>query len=693
MDYRNMLNMIWRASSYLMRSLDKLGMTSVGRSLDKLGMTSVGRSLDKLGMTSVGRSLDKLGMTSVGRSLDKLGMTSVGKSLDKLGMTSVGRSLGRPGKTRKKTFGIRQSALGILLILAGCSPSELVWEDHTTYRTAEVNVTGSSPGFDPYTPAQTGVTFQNTLSDDAIAENRHRMHGSGVAIGDVNGDGWNDIYLARLEGPNALYLNRGDWRFEDVTETAGVGLPGQFSTGAVLVDIEGDGDQDLLVTALDAPTYLFLNDGNGVFTIDREFAASRTLYGSTSMALADIDGDQDLDLYIGNYKRIALRDSLPPPAYAWDAVIKEEEGRYFVDPAFEEHYSVEVRGTKILRFEKGEPDQFLRNEGAGRFGVEELVPGSSQLKDWALTVRFQDLDGNGTPDLYVCNDFESPDYIWMNDGDFQPVDSLAFRKTSNASMALAVSDINKDGYADIFVADMLSRSYARRQVQKPTMVPVADPPGSITNRPQVMQNTAFLGNRFGDFYREIGNLLGVAASDWTWASSFLDVDLDGYEDLLLTNGHAFDVQNRDAQAEEQQKMQRVRNFDQYRRLILDFPPLDLPNAAFRNMGGEGFEEMAEGWGLGAEADVSHGMALGDLDNDGDLDVVINRLNAPAGLYRNTGDAPRVLVRLRGEGGNSAGIGSRIRVSAGGVVQQKELISGGEYLSGSRGRGLVCRFVR
>ncbi|MFK7844307.1 MAG: VCBS repeat-containing protein, partial [Rhodothermales bacterium] len=581
------------------------------------------------------------------------------------------------------------------LLISGCAPEELTWNEEAGYRWADLNVRSGAAGFVQLDGQQTGVFFANHLTGDQVAENRHRMHGSGVALGDVDGDGWTDIYFARLNGDNVLYKNKGGWEFEDITLEAGVGASDRFSTGAVFADIDGDEDLDLLVNALGGPNAAFLNDGAGQFEEATEMLGLSSNKGSTSMALADIEGDGDLDLYVANYKHKALRDSLPPDRIAWERVVQQNEDGYHINPAFDDHYVLRVHGTKLLRLESAEADQLLLNDGEGHFSAAQLSQlnvldekgqpvDMTRMKDWALSVRFQDLNGDLAPDLYVCNDFESPDYIWMNDGHgtFRAIPPLSLRKTSNATMSVAVSDVNRDGEVDLFLADMLSQSHSRRKMQKATQVSLPVEIGVVDDRPQVMQNTFFL-NRGDHTFAEVANLNGLQASEWTWSSAFLDVDLDGYEDLIVTNGHAFDVQNFDAQLREQQQIKRVRNFDMYRRLILDFPALHLKNVAFKNEGGVRFTSQPDGWGLGVDTDVSHGMAMADLDNDGDLDVVVNRLNKEAGLFKNTSAASRVAVRLKGAGKNSQGIGAKIKLLNGAVPsQEKEVISGGLYLSGS-----------
>ena len=581
----------------------------------------------------------------------------------------------------------------ILLLVSACAPSERTWHEEPGYRWTELDVRRGDAGFEMLPAAKTGVTFVNRLTNEQIVENRHRMHGSGVALGDVDGDGWTDVYLARLEGDNVLYRNLGGWKFEDITVQAGVGAPDRFSTGAVLADIDGDDDLDLLVTAMGGPNAVFLNKGGGNFEEATEALGLGSGRGSTTMALADVEGDGDLDLYVANYKSIALRDSLHPRKNAWEYVVQRVGGEYRINPELEDHYVLKELDTRLIKLEQAESDRFYMNDGGGNFteiSFEKKIldengePLPRVPRDWALTVRFQDLNDDGAPDLYVCNDFESPDHVWLNDGRgvFRPAAPHAIRKTSNATMSVAFSDIERDGRLDIFMADMLSRDYSMRQAQRGTQIPLPAAIGAIDNRPQVMRNV-LLKNRGDGTYAEVAGLMEVEASDWTWASVFLDVDLDGYEDLLLSNGHAFDVQHLDAQDAERYKARRMSDPVEMRRLLLDFPPLPLKNAVFRNDHGLNFIDQPEGWGLGTEADVSHGMALGDLDNDGDLDVVINRLNALAGIYENTGSAPRVAVRLRGSGGNSQGIGAKIRLLGGpAAIQEKEVISGGQYLSGS-----------
>ncbi len=580
----------------------------------------------------------------------------------------------------------------ILLCFGACSTgSESSWQEASGYRWRDLHVSGSATaGFDPVSARRTGVDAVNAIAEEHFLANRHYLNGSGVAVGDVDGDEWPDIYLTRLSEPNVLYRNLGGWRFEDITQQAGVAAPDRFSTGAAMADVDGDGDLDVLVTAMGGPNAVFFNDGQGRFA---ESADSPVFprRGGTTMALADTDGDGDLDLYVGNYKTRTVRDMYPPHERAFERVVRREGDTYVIAPPFDRHYVVRVQRDRVMRFESGEADGYYLNDGAGRFIPQSFTGGAfldedgrvlqETPRDWALTARFQDINGDGAPDLLVCNDFESPDRFWFGDGEggFSAAPRLTFRKTSQSTMAVAVSDVDRDGHADVFQADMLSRDHRRRQRQQPGLQPpeLSDV-GDIDNRPQEMQNTLFLNRGDGDF-AEIAHMAGVHASEWTWGSAFLDVDLDGWEDLLLATGHAYDAMDADARMH----TATTNSGEAWRDEVLRFPSLDLKNIAFRNRGDGTFEEMADGWGLGHEADVSHGLALSDLDRDGDLDAVVSRPDRPAALFRNRSSSARVAVSLRGLAPNTKGIGAKVRLSGGGLpVQEKEIVAGGEYLSSS-----------
>lgn len=583
------------------------------------------------------------------------------------------------------------------------------WHEEEGYRWAELTVPRfGEAGFKLISGADLGIKFSNTVTRESIFDNRVVLNGSGVAIGDVDGDGLVDIYFCRLDGPNVLYKNLGKWKFEDITNAAGVGCSQQYSTGAALADIDGDGDLDLLVTSVEGPNAGFINDGTGKFTAIPDAAGISSETGASTMALADIDGDGDLDLYIANYKKKTAKDIWEPGELLFDFVVEKIGDSVRIAPKYQEHFVLDIRGDWVLYFETGEPDMLFLNDGNGRFEKISLNNGrllnedgfpETELKDWGLMVRFQDLNNDGNPDIYVCNDFESPDRIWINDGKgfFRAMPKLAIRNTSNSSMAVDFSDINRDGNLDFMVVDMLSRHHARRMTQKNTEVPLPLPMGEIDNRPQFMKNTLFF-NRGDNTYAEIAQLSNLQASEWSWSNLFLDVDLDGYEDLLVATGHYYDAQDQDAmmKAASRVRMSAMASIissesgepTRGNRLntILMFPGNELRNLAFKNLGDLTFEEVGQSWGFSA-VDISHGMALGDLDNDGDLDIVMNRLNAPAAIYRNESSAPRIAVRLRGLPLNTQGIGAKLQLldsstSSGLVTQSKEIISAGTYLSSS-----------
>ena len=583
---------------------------------------------------------------------------------------------------------VRVTLLAAAALGGGCGPGALDWVEEDGYRWAELRVSGDDePGFERLDPSETGISFENVVTEEQYIANSHYLNGSGVAAGDVDGDGRVDLYFAGMDGPNRLYRNLGGWRFEDIAEEAGVAAADRFSTGAVFADVDGDGDLDLLVNALGGPNALYLNDGTGHFTDGTEEAGLSSTLGSMSMALADIDGDGDLDLYVVNNKVATVQDLFPPEVLQPSNIYRQTGSGFEILPEWRGHFTLgEVREGMVPRLELAEPDRLYLNDGTGRFTPvpwtagafldEEGRPLEAEPVEWGLAARFQDMDGDGDPDLYVCNDFHSPDHIWINDGTgrFRMLEPLAMRNTSFASMAVDFSDVDRDGLTDFFVAEMLSREQRLRMKQMVGGEPDRPFAGRFGNRPQKPRNTLYLSRGDGT-WAEAAQFAGLDASGWSWGSTFVDVDLDGFEDLLVGTGHFYDAMDKDA-------AQRVGSMD-WRQRILGFPPLRLSNVAFRNRGDLTFEEVGEAWGFAGDEDITHGMAAADLDGDGDLDVVTNRLLAPAGVYRNDGRAPRVAVRLVGRELNTAGVGAQVRLTGSGLpVQTKEIVAGGLYLSGS-----------
>ncbi len=549
---------------------------------------------------------------------------------------------------------------------------------------------GTATGFRSLDPARTGLRFTNALAEASAARNRILENGSGVGLGDVDGDGRPDVYLCSLEGTNALYLNRGGWRFEEAAQAAGVACGGQASTGCLMLDVDGDRDLDLLVNALGGGTRLFLNDARGRFTESTNSGFARRL-GATSMAAADLTGDGLPEVYVGNYRTTTYRDGFDGARPS----VRMVDGKPVATPA-SRFGATPVRGGGVMVNERGEVDILYRNKGGGSFGPVSWTAGAfldaqgrslaEPPLDWALSVAFRDLDGDLLPELYVCNDFVlSRDGFWRNTGGrgLQVYAPEAIRQIPMSSMGVDFADINRDGIDDFVVVDMLSRDPAARQRQRANHLTAFDwPLHDPAFRPEVSRNMLYLGRGDGT-WAEIAQLAGVAASDWSWCPIFLDVDLDGFEDLLVGTGNDHDVLDADLLRQVRGRDGRDAAGDAVENLRR-FPRLETPMAVLRNRGDLTFEDMRASWGLSSPG-IRNGMALADLDLDGDLDLVVNRLQGPAELHENVGTAPRIAVRLRGLSPDTGGIGARIRLLGGPVPEQsQERMCGGRYLSCDEG---------
>jgi len=538
------------------------------------------------------------------------------------------------------TVRLAGAALGAVLLAAACT------RDAAT----------EAPLFERLTSDATGITFSNDLPESPdfnILNYLYYYNGAGVAVGDIDGDSLPDLYFSSNLGSNRLYRNLGDYKFEDITDRAGVAGPGGWKTGVTMADVNGDGWLDLYVSAvaylgMRGRNVLYLNDGDGTFT-DRtdEFGIGHVGY-STQAAFLDYDGDGDLDMYLLNHSTHTER-AIGSPAL-----------------------------RKIPHATAG--DRLFRNDGA-RFTDVSVAAGIYQgVEGYGLGVVASDLDLDGCMDLYVANDFQENDYLYRNncDGTFTESIAGATQHTSRFSMGVDAADVDNDGRPDLVVLDMLPE---REDVLKTSASAEGFNLFDLRVRagywPQYARNTLQL-NRGGLRFSEIGYLAGVHATDWSWAPLFADLDDDGRKDLFVTNGiyrRPNDLDYINYVGNQAVQASLARGVTRENLALLDsMPRIPLAKYAFRNEGGYRFTDRAQAWGLG-EPGFSNGAAYVDLTNSGALDLVVSNVNAPPTVYRSrvrerTGHGS-LRVRLAGAGGNRNGIGARVLLAVNGETQMLE----------------------
>lgn len=505
----------------------------------------------------------------------------------------------------------------------------------------------SAPLFTLRDNAEVGINFSNDLTytkDFNVYKYRNFYNGGGVAIGDINNDGLADVYLTANQTGNKLFLNKGNWQFEDISEKAGVSGQRAWSTGVTMVDVNGDGLLDIYVCNSgdvegdNKENELFINQGNLRFEEQAEQYNLNDKGYSTHASFFDYDKDGDLDVYLLNN-------------------------------SFQAIGSFNLRKNERPKRDELGGDKLMRNEGGRFVDVSEEAGIYGSVIGFGLGVTVGDVNNDNWEDLFISNDFFERDYLYINqqDGTFKEDLVNQINSISGASMGADMADIDNDGYQDIFVTEMLPADYSR--LKSVTTFEGWDKyQYNVTNgyHHQFTRNVLHL-NRGNSTFSEISRLAGVEASDWSWGALFFDMDNDGYEDLFIANGIYKDLTDQDY-------LQYIANESviqsiisdkgvNYKELIDIIPSNKVPNHAFKNLGGLSFEAY-EASGLQTPS-FSNGSAYGDLDNDGDLDLVVNNVSMPCFVYENQGAGGNYLkFHLRGEGQNTFAIGSKVEIRAG-----------------------------
>ena len=544
--------------------------------------------------------------------------------------------------------------LAILFAMRSQSTESLLRSEPLAARTVDTTESGGSAGSGPMffrVPAdRTGIDFVHhwTVPENADEVETHpTAFGGGVCIGDYDGDGLADLFLTRPVGGSRLYRNLGNLRFEDVTTRAGIRGDDRWPMGASFADIDNDGDLDLYVCAFRQPNRLYVNESDGTF-VDRTEAVGLEFNGSSiMMVFADYDVDGDLDAYL-------LTNQLDEPLPGPEAIVgRALPSRY--EQIARVVYTPE--GRPIIE-RAGQFDHLFRNNGDGTFSDVSRQAGI-RGNERGLSATWWDYNADGLPDLYVANDYTDPDQLYHNNGDgtFSNVIRDVVPHTPWFSMGSDVADINNDGLFDLLSTDMSGTSHYKQKIGMGDMAERAWFLDHAEPR-QYMRNALFL-NTGARRFMEVAYLAGLADSDWTWSPRFADMDNDGRVDLFVSNGMFRDWINSDARIKAEQLG--GNESPEGRRFWMDQPTRAEPNLAFHNRGDLTFKNVGPAWGLDHEG-VSYGAAFGDLDHDGDLDLVVNNFEEAVGIYRNTGSAGhRVMVRLRGTSSNRDGVGATVQI--------------------------------
>ena len=555
---------------------------------------------------------------------------------------------------------LRYVSFVLLVLLEACN-------SYTTIAPA------AKPLFTLLPASQTHVDFTNQLTEGLntnVLMYEYFYNGGGVAIGDVNGDGLQDIYFSGNMVDNKLYLNKGNMQFEDVTSKSNVaGRPGPWKTGVTMADVNGDGKTDIFlcysgkIRGSKRVPQLFINLGNDKQGIP-QFKDEAAEYGLTDSAYStqayffDYDKDGDLDLLLLNHnpKRISNLNET-----SIHSLINQEDKQ---------------AGIRLFR---NDNNHFV-----------DVTNGSGILNstlNYNLSAGIADINNDGWPDIYVSNDYLVPDYLYINNHNGTFTNSLQQQigHTSEFSMGNNISDINNDGLPDIFTLDMLPEdNHRQKMLEAPDNYALFDINLNAGFYYQYMRNMLQLNNGNGTF-SEIGQLSGISSTDWSWSPLFADYNNDGWKDLFVTNGYLRDYTNMDFLAYMSDQLSK-NNQGVFRQQLLDIlnhmPSSNIKNYFFQNNGNLTFSNVSTQWGIDSFSN-SNGAAYADLDNDGDLDLVVNNIDKPAFIYRNeTNDKEKhyLEINLKGAGKNTQGIGAKIYVYAKGKEQYLEQMPARGYES-------------
>jgi hypothetical protein len=514
----------------------------------------------------------------------------------------------------------------------------------------------------------TGINFDNKVTDGKLENSflfRNFYNGGGVAIGDLNNDGLADIVFTSNMGNNKIYLNKGNFKFKDITSKSGLEQDSMWSTGVTLVDINNDGWLDIYIcnsghmTNGNRRNKLYINNH------DMTFTESAAKYGldisayTTQVSFFDYDGDGDLDCFMINNSPIPVNtlnnaNERDLPEAQWN----------------------------VADFLKGGGNHLYRNDNGHFTEVTKQAGIHTSLISFGLGVSVADINGDGWPDIYVSNDSYERDYLYINqkNGTFKDETDKYIQHMSLSSMGADIGDINNDGYPEIFTTDMFPENpYRLKTMGSFDNIDLFDNKVKAGFSYQYPKNCLQLNNEDGEFL-DIANITGLSATDWSWGALMFDADNDGYNDIYVCNGVTRDVTNLDFMNyfanDVIQKMILTGKKEGVDEVVKKIPQMPLENKMFKNTGNLSFQDVSSSWGF-TQPSYSNGAAYGDLNNDGALDLVVNNENGPAFIYKNNSrklnNNKFIGIYLKGRGKNTFAIGSKIKIYRGKEILEREVI--------------------